>query len=595
MKKRDVTKKEMETIHPQIPETYEMLRQGRISRREFMRTATLLGMTAGVATIAAACGAPAADPTAVPAAVEEEVEEVVEEVEEEMEEEMEEEVMEEEAPAASSKRGGTLRVGEQIRAVDHPARYSWVFDANQTRMVYEYLTETDKDNVTHPYLLENWVANDDLTVWDLNLRQGILFTNGDELKAEHVAWNMEQWLDTDVGSSILGLWEGFLTTSGIEIVDDYTIRLNLDGSLLAVPEQLFHYPAQIIHPSFDGDISSGKTPGTGPHVVDEYIVGERVRTIARWSQGDETYWQKGEDGLPLTYIEALEWISLGEDGTAYVAAIQSGQIDVVGTLAVDGFLALRSNDEVNIASTGTAQTRVWRMRQDMEPWTDIRLVNAVKKTQDREKILDTAFFSEGILGYDTHISPVHPAWSPMDLPAYDPEGAKALLAEAGVDSLDFSVSVGTGWPDVVSFAENVQEDAAAANINITLDTMPNSAFWDLWSETAVGITPWTHRPLAVMLLPLAYIADSEGNPVPWNETRFVDEEFSEILKVAQGTLDVEARRALYADLQRIQQERGAVLISYYQNSWSASRTNVNGVNAHPTNYNLWREAWVEAE
>ena len=140
----------------------------------------------------------------------------------------------------------------------------------------------------------------------------------------------------------------------------------------------------------------------------------------------------------------------------------------------------------------------------------------------------------------------------------------------------------------------VHTDQPAAGINITLDTMPNSAFWDLWSETEVGITPWTHRPLAVMLLPLAYIADSEGNPVPWNESRFVDEEFTSILQEAQGTLDVEARRALYADLQRIQQERGAVLVSYFMNAWEASSQSVHGISAHPTGYRLYREVWVDA-
>ena len=586
MFKRRITKKQMEEIHPMMPESYEQLRQGRISRREFMRVSTLLGMSAGVATIAAACGSQeAAAPTAAPV-----VEEAVEEVEV-----AEEAVEADPEPAMSSKRGGILRVGSDIKAVDHPGRYSWIFDANQTRMVYEYLSETDKNNVTHPYLLEGWTPNDDLTVWDLKLREGIMFSNGDEMKAEHILWNIEQWLDPDVGSSILGLWEGFLTNAGVEVVDDYNLRLNLDAPLLAVPEQLFHYPAQIMHPSFDGDISSGKTPGTGPMVIDEYLAGERVKLSARWANGDNGYWQMGEDGMPLTYLEGIEYISLGEENTAYIAAMQSGQIDTVytGQIGPDALLALQGNEDLVVTGAPTGNTRVWRMRQDMEPWTDIRLVNAVKMCQDREKILDTAFFGEGVIGYDTHVSPAQPEFAPMDTPPYDPEGAKALLTEAGVDSLDFSVSVGTGWSDVVAFAETVQEDAKAADINITLDTMPNAAFWDLWAETACGITPWTHRPLAVMLLPLAYIADSEGTPVPWNETRWVDQEFMDLLKTAQGTFDVEARRAIMADIQRIQQERNAVLISYFMNQWSIHHKSVQGKEAHPTNYNLWREVWID--
>ena len=592
MNKKTVSKHEMESIHPQIPGTYDQLVQGRISRREFMRTATLLGMSAGVATIAAACGSQAAEPTAAPEPTDAPAAAPTDAPAAEPTAVPATEVP---APAMSNKRGGILTIGSPTKAVDHPGRYSWIFDANATRMVYEYLTETDKDNVTHPYLLESFNPNDDLTVWDLPLRQGIMFSNGDELKAEHIKWNIEQWLDPDVGSSILGLWEGFLTAANVEIVDDYTLRLNLDAPLLSVPELLFHYPAQIMHPSFDGDISSGKTPGTGPMTIKEYLVGERIILGARWADDDMGYWQMGDDDMPLTYLEGMEFIDLGEDATAYTAAIQGGQIDTMfgGSINPDVVLALQGNSDINISGAGTANTRVWRMRQDLEPWTDQNLVNAVKKTQDREKILAIAYFDEGIPGHDTHLSPVQPAWSPMDLPAYDPEGAKELLAASGMDSLDFKVSVGTGWPDIVAFAETVQEDAKAANINIELETMPNSAFWDLWSETPVGVTPWTHRPLGTMLLPLAYITDAEGTPVPWNESRFIDQEFMDILKQAQGTFDIEERRVLMGELQRIQQERGAVLISYWMNQWIVAHKSVQGIEAHPTNYNLHREVWID--
>jgi len=141
----------------------------------------------------------------------------------------------------------------------------------------------------------------------------------------------------------------------------------------------------------------------------------------------------------------------------------------------------------------------------------------------------------------------------------------------------------------------LQEDAKAAGIDITLDTMPNSSYWDLWTETTVGITSWTHRPLAVMLLPLAYIADSEGNPVPWNESRWVDEEFSTLLLQAQGTIDLEARRAIMADLQRIQQERGSIGIAYWMNTWDGHNPAFQDHNVHPNTYTLWNATWLDRE
>jgi len=578
MNKPKISKKQMERVHPYIPEAYDMLKTGRISRREFLRMATLLGMSVGAATIAAQCGAPGpAQPAATeaPASGGEAA------------------APTEEAAAATGaiKRGGILKVAIQVPACDHPARFSWVTDSNEFRLVFEYLTETDKDNITHPYLLESWQASDDLKTWTLNLRKGIKWTNGDEFIAEDVVFNFKEWLNPDVGSSILGLWEGFLTTNDIEVVDDYTVKLNLAQPKLDVPENLFHYPAQIMHRSFDGDITTGKNPSTGPYVLEEYKTGERVKIKAR-----EDYWQMGEDGQPLPYLDGIEFIDLGNDQTAATTALQSGQVFSVYDVTPDSFLTLRDDPNIVLQPITTAQCRVLRMRVDLDPWKDNNVRLALKKCQDRQKILDQAYFGEGLLAHDTHVSPVQPEFAPMDVPEYDPEGAKKLLEEAGfADGLDVKISVGTGWTDIVSYIETLQEDAKAAGINITLDTMPNSSYWDLWTETTVGVTPWTHRPLAVMLLPLAYIADSEGKPVPWNESRWVDEEFSQLVQKAQGTLDVEARRAIMADLQRIQSERGSIGIAWWQNIWRVTNPAIQNVEPHPTDYYLWREIWLDMD
>lgn len=585
-----IKRNEKKESHAYIPELKELYRQGRVSRREFLRNATLLGMSlASASAFLTACGgaeatstsppptatsAPAATATSAPAAT------------------MAPEPTATTAAATGGpKRGGTLSLATRVQKITHPAQYSWVAPSNVTRQVAEYLTVTDGNNITHPWLLENWEASDDLLTWTLNLKQGLMHNNGDEFNADDVVFTFNQWLDEDVGSSMLGLLS-YLSPENIEKEDDYTVVLHLTRPEIAVPEHLFHYPAQILnHRTFEGDFL--KAPhGTGPYTIEEYNEGERALLRRR-----EDYWQEGADGQPLPYLDAMEFIDLGEEISAWIAAIQAGEVDALelgDKSPLDAYLALKDDPNIKLDPLATAQCRVLRMRVDLDPWTDNNVRQALKLCQNREKILNLAYFGEGLQGHDFHVFPLHPEFCDMPVPEYNPEQAKQLLADAGYpDGLDVELAVGTGWPDVVSYAEVLKEDAAPAGINITLNTMPNSQYWELWTEVGLGITPWTHRPLGTMVLNLAYVADEEGEPVAWNETRWVDEEFSELLNEANGTLDVEARREIFCDLQQIQMDRGSIGIPYWRNIWNITRAHVMDAPAHPTYYMLYNEVWLD--
>ena len=582
-----IKREKRDEAHPYVPELKELYRAGRITRREFMRNAALLGMSvAGASAFLAGCGGPTPAPTEAPA------EEPTEAPEEEPTEAPPPTEAPEEAPAGGPVRGGTMRVASQVQKVTHPAQFSWVSPSNQLRQVAEYMTYTDGDNVTHPWLLESWEASDDLMTWTLNLRQGIMHNNGDEFNADDVIFTFGEWLNEDVGSSMLGLLS-YLTPEGIEKVDDYTVKLSLERPEIAVPEHLFHYPALVLnHRTFEGDFL--KAPhGTGPYTLEEYSEGERVLLKRR-----EDYWQNGADGEPLPYLDEMEFIDMGSETSAWIAAVQSGEVDLLdlGDLGgTDIYLALKDNPDVNVVPVPTAQTRVMRMRVDLDPWTDNNVRMALKLCQNREKILNLAYFGEGLQGQDIHVGPMHPEYCEKPIPAYDPEKAKQLLAEAGYpDGLDVELAVGSGWADVVSYAEVLKEDAAAAGFNITLNTMPNSQYWEQWTEVDLGITPWTHRPLGTMVMTLGYTADEEGNPVSWNESRWVDEEFNELMNQANGTLDVEKRRELFCEIEQIMMDRGPIGIAYWRNVWFVYTKALHDVPGHPTFYMMFNEVWKEA-
>ncbi|KPK07216.1 MAG: hypothetical protein AMJ56_13600 [Anaerolineae bacterium SG8_19] len=571
MEKPRVTKKQMEAIHPYIPDAYEKLEQGRITRREFVRISTLLGMSAGVATFAAACGAGG---TATEAPVEEAP----------AEEAPAEEAPAEEAAATGPQRGGTLTKSMQLQLLDHPARLSWVEGANIVRQINEYLTETGPDNITRPYLLDRWEASEDVLTWDLFLKEGITFNNGQELTADDVMFTFGEWLNPDVGSSMLGLMSYLSGMQDVEKVDDYHVRLHLQTANIGVPENLFHYPAVVLPRDFEGDIVR-QPVGTGAFTLEEYAEGERAVFRRR-----EDYWRNGQDGQPLPYLDEIIYVSTDKD--AGVAALQSGQVDSLYNPRPSDFQALKDNPDLVVRPVSTAQALILRMRVDLEPWDDNRVRTALKMAQDREKILQLSFFGEGDLSIDAHVAPAHPEYCEKDIPPYDPEGARALMeeyaAEKGID-LPLQVTLATkndqAEPEI---AQALKELALPAGFDITLDITEPSGYWDRWTEVDLGITSWTHRPLGIMVLPLAYIEEAIG---AWNETRWTDPEFEELLREAEATLDVEARRSIMCQIEDIMQERGPIGNSYWKNVWNITHKRFENIVAHPTDYDLLYEAW----
>jgi peptide/nickel transport system substrate-binding protein len=549
-----IFRKTERSVHPYIPELKEQYRNGRVTRREFLRMATLLGMSVAGAQAFLTDGQPvAAAPARMPRAIQ---------------------------------RGGTMTIATRVQRVDHPARFSWIEPVNQFRQVCEYLTRTDWDNITSPWLLERWETNDTVDEWTLYLRQGIKFNDGSDLTADDVVFNFEQWLDPEIGSSILGLMS-YLSPTNIEKVDDYTVKLYLDTPQIGVPEDLFHYPAMIVPKTFEGDLVR-QPIGTGPFLLDEYVETERA-TFKRRTD----YWRMGEDGDPLPYLDRLVFVDLGEDTAAQIAALQSGQVDNIFNPPADVWQAVKDLPGIAVYSAPTAQTYNIRMRVDQPPFDDVRVRQALKKCIDRQKMLDLAWFGEGVLGHDTVFAPIHPEYCEKPIPAYDPEGAKALLAEAGYPdgvTVDLTTQQARAEP---AMAQSLKETAAAGGFDINLNLVPSSQYWDIWTEVPLGITIWAHRPLGIMVPAVAFTADADGNPAAWNETRWVDEEYVSLLRQAQGTLDVEKRREIACQMEDIEMERGACGIAFFTSVWYICHERFQGVRAHPTNYDLFDEVWEE--
>lgn len=547
-------------IHPYVPELCEQLRKGDCGRREFLRTATLLGVTAPVA-YAMAGNILGEDSQAVPR-----------------------------AKAETPKPGGTLRSSMRVQRMDDPATYDWEEMSNQTRHILEYLTRTGSDNVTRPYLLESWEASDDLTTWTLKTREGIKWSNGDDFGADDVVANFERWIDPQTGSSNVGLFGGLAETVGdgkslregaVEKVDEHTVILNLSSPELAIPENLYNYPTAIVHQRFDeegGDLSKNPV-GTGPYSLAEFQVGERCKLVRR-----DGYWGDAP------YLDEILYIDHGDDPIASISALASGQVDHAHEVDIQSIDLVENIPNAMLHEAVTAQTGVARMRVTEKPFDDLRVRQAIVACMDHAQLLDIAYRGRGSVGENHHVSPIHPEY--FRLPAVKPdiERARSLLAEAGYkDGLRVKIDLGAADSWHLAVMQGFKEQLAPAGITLDLNVMPGATYWEVWDKTPFGFTSWTHRPLGVMVLNLAY-----KTGVPWNESSYANPDFDAALADASGTLDVTERRAKMEKVQAILQEDAVIAQPLWRAVFSATTDKVKGYVIHPTNYHQFQTVWLDS-
>jgi len=533
--------------HTRVLDLISDLKKGTITRRQFLRYASLLGFSA-----AAPAGLTMVTPR----------------------------------KARAVTYGGKLKVSGILTDLKHPAQAKWISPSQIFRHISEYLTFTDVDNITRPYLLQGWEADEELKTWTLYLRKGIFFNNAYELTSEDVIFSFNQWLDPEVESPMAAVLGPYLDTNGIEKINRYQVRLHLNRPEIALPEHLFHYPAVILnHRTFEGSFLEAPH-GTGPYQLETFEQGKSCTLKKRMN-----YWQPG-----LPFLTDIEFVDLGFNTVRRVKALQSGEIDVAdlsGSDELDAYQMLKGDPRIRIEPVETARVNVLRMRVDREPWQDNRVRTALKLCQHREKILLLAGMKQGHVGSDCHVSPGHPEYCHMSAPKFDPLKARNLLREAGyADGLDVILTIGDNQPDIQGYAEILQSDAAEAGFRISIDKISEKNYRRSFTEIDFGITPWTHRPLGTMALNLAYTADAEGVPVPMNETRWVDDEFSELLTEAGATLDLKQRRRLFCRLQEIQSQRGSIGVAWWQNRWTGVRKNVQGLETHPSGYLLLDRVWL---
>ena len=553
--------------HPYIGELEAQLSEGKITRREFLRYSTLLGLSATTAyTVAGKITGQPFLPTA----------------------------------RAEVPKGGTIRIAMRVQEVTTPHAFNWLFPAIITGQVNGRLALTGADNITRPALAERWEASDDLKTWTFTLRD-VTWHNGRPLTADDIVWNFQHILDPDTGSSSVGLMKGYMLEEydtgekdkdgnakmstrlwredAFEKVDDKTVRFNLRVAQVAIPEHLDHYTNMIIDPEEDGKFGVGSN-GTGAFELVEHQVGVKSVLQAR----KEPFYAGGP------YVDRVEFIDLGDDPSANIAGLASKQVHGLYEVDVFQIETLEALPHVQVHEAKTATTAVVQMIIDRKPFDDPKVRLAMRYGMDVNQVLQFAQRGFGLPGEHHFVCPVHPEYAPLPEMKQNAEKAKELLAEAGYpDGIDIEVNTKKDPSWELQAVQTMAQQWKQAGIRAKINVMPATQFWDVWDKFDCGFVEWAHRPLGFMVLSLGF-----RTGVPWNPTKFADPEFDELLTQAEGTLDVDERREVMAKVETIMQERGPIAQPVWRSIVTGVDKRVHGFTMHPQRWWRCNEIGIEA-
>lgn len=424
-----------------------------------------------------------------------------------------------------------------------PHQTSSYFSFQVLENVFDTLVEPDEDLVLQPALAESWEVSDDQLEWTFRLREGVEFHDGTPLTAEDVVYSYRRIIDEELANA----WKLTMIES-VEAADDHTVVLRVTAPSPNLLPAIggFKGLAIVSRENVEsGDIQTHPI-GTGPFSFTSRTAGSSIVLTA-----NEGFW----GGQPKIPGVVFSFIS---EPTTAVAALRSGEIDWTDSIPPQQVAILDGDESLAIDTVISNDYWYLACNEAKEPYGDERVRRAISFAIDRESIAQATGYGTSEVN-QLAIPKTSPWYTEFDEFAFDPDEARSLLAEAGVDSLDMDLMVTTEYPETVTAAQVIAANLADVGITASITQLDFGAWLDRQAEGQFDmlLLGWLGN-----IDPDDYYWAQHHSEGPSNSQGFSDPKVDELLDAGRVEMDEAKRKQTYDEAATLIGQKGSYIYLY---------------------------------
>jgi peptide/nickel transport system substrate-binding protein len=474
-------------------------------------------------------------------------------------------------------KGGILRVGTLGGANDLIDGQHIVSKADIARIItgWEPLLNFDPDyNVVNTDSLAEEVEAKAADLYVVRLKEGLMFSDGKLVTADDVIYSLNRMIDPDLAVFGGAALRPILESKGLTKVDDRTVQIQLKQLVANFKENLCAYTACIVpdgYERFSGDPTT--QIGTGPYKLTEFEVGVQSIHVK-----NENYWDTGKPNFDEVHIIDFA------DADAMINALVADQIDCAADIPATAVDVLTGTDGYSVLNAAGGGWLTISMAVDQAPFTDVRVRQAMRLVVDRQAMVDEVLGGYGRVANDLY-SPLDAAYLGDDLPQRDKdiEAAKALLKDAGQESLEIDLFAPNDTAGLPEMAQAFSTMAAEAGIKVNAVVLDGGTYWgDEYLKRTFATDYWGTRnflpQVAASSLPTAPYPDDHWPPA---DSTFIDD-----YNAAVAEVDETKRKVITDKMQQELYDDGGLIIPFFQNQLDGYNNRVQGLVERANTLNL---------